>query len=402
MSKNLFILLMLLSVQTIAQDPSFSQFAQKSPYVNPAYTGILNSKQIHTILHQREQWLSVPIRYTSSLVSIDWRICQKNLGIGFIALQNVEGEGMLTSLDFSIPLAAHISLGKRSAASLAIQTTIASRKINWDQLIFSDQLDPILGNIYTSTATKPNESYQRIYPSAGVIYTYNFLNTNWSSKHDYINVGISGHHLPAGKNNDSFYRIFENSKYPLKRTLHLNYFRKVKPWKRASNGLFLGNYIDYTNFYFKFENQGKLQDETFTTFSAGTGFSIRQFVLLGVGYRHGFRKLKDVNGDNFERNSMSESIIFNTVFNIKPKKMPYQLYLTYSFDWNISDLGYTFSGPTHELSLNMYIGNISCRKKRRKSRGHWWSHIIEPGRNGNSYGREICDPFPKISDWDGY
>ena len=36
--------------------------------------------------------------------------------------------------------------------------------------------------------------------------------------------------------------------------------------------------------------------------------------------------------------------------------MPYQLYLTYSFDWNISDLGYTFSGPTHELSLNMYLG----------------------------------------------
>ena len=48
---------------------------------------------------------------------------------------------------------------------------LASRKINWDNLIFSDELDPILGNIYNSTATKPSENYQRIYPSAGLIGT---------------------------------------------------------------------------------------------------------------------------------------------------------------------------------------------------------------------------------------
>ena len=30
------------------------------------------------------------------------------------------------------------------------------------------------------------------------------------------------------------------------------------------------------------------------------------------------------------------------------------------------------------------------------------SHVLDPGRKGNAYNREICDPFPKISDWDGY
>ena len=54
------------------------------------------------------------------------------------------------------------------------------------------------------------------------------------------------------------------------------------------------------------------------------------------------------------------------------------------------------------LTLNMYIGSISCRQKRRKGRSHWWSHVFDPGRKGNVYNREICDPFPKISDWDGY
>ncbi len=391
-------------INTMSQSPSFTQFFQKSPFVNPAYTGILNSKQIHTIAHHREQWMHIPIRYTTSLVSADWRICQKNLGVGVIALQNIEGEGLLTSTDFSIPLAAHIAISKQSSLSGAIQTTFASRNINWEGLIFSDELDPVLGNIYTSIANKPNESYHRIYPSTGFIYTYNFNNTNRSSKHDYLNLGLAVHHLPVGNNTESFYRRFENSRYPAKQTIHANYFRKIKPWKRTKTGLILGNFIDYTNYYFKLENQGslKIQNESFTTISGGTGFSIKQVILLGIGYRHGFKKLKNQDGDNFTRNPMSESIIFNTVFNIKPKKMPYQLYLTYSFDWNISDLGYAFSGPTHEVSLNMYIGSISCRPKRKKGKSHWWSHVLSPGRKGNVYNREICDPFPKISDWDGY
>ena len=59
--------------------------------------------------------MNIPIRFTTSLVSMDWRICQKNLGIGVIALQNIEGEGLLTSTDFSIPLAYHVRVGKRSA-----------------------------------------------------------------------------------------------------------------------------------------------------------------------------------------------------------------------------------------------------------------------------------------------
>ena len=82
-------------ISSFGQSPSFSQFFQKNPYVNPAYTGIMGVEEIHTILHHREQWISVPLKYTTSLLSSDWRICQKNLGVGIIALQNIEGEGLL-------------------------------------------------------------------------------------------------------------------------------------------------------------------------------------------------------------------------------------------------------------------------------------------------------------------
>ena len=82
---TILIFFIICGIKSMAQDPSFTKFFQKRPYVNPAYTGILNSKQIHVIAHHREQWMNIPIRFTTSLVSMDWRICQKNLGIGVIA-----------------------------------------------------------------------------------------------------------------------------------------------------------------------------------------------------------------------------------------------------------------------------------------------------------------------------
>ncbi len=381
-------------LKSVAQDPTFSQFFQKNPYVNPAYTGIYGGKEIHTITHHREQWMQVPIRFSSSLVSIDWRICQKNLGVGLMALQNIQGEGKFTSTDFSIPIAAHIPINDEISISSAIQTTLATRKINWENLIFSDELDPILGEVYTSSATKPNESYFRIYPSAGFIITKKFKQQRL--KHDYINLGIAGHHLPIGRNSESFYGMYENSKYPTKLTIHANWFSKINgigSFSTYKGGRFIGEFFDYTNIYYKLENQGSLksQNESFTSMSFGAGVSMKKLVMFGIGYRQGFRKTKDQDGENFERSLMAESIIFNTVLNINPKNIPYKIYLTYSFDMNISDLGYRFSGPTHEISLNMYIGNITCRNKKRKGIGHWLSG-----------GKEICDPFPKISDWDGY
>lgn len=394
--------MLLACVEAMSQDPSFTQFFQKSSYVNPAYTGIYGGKEIHTIAHHREQWMNAPLKFTTSLLSADWRVCQKNLGIGVIVLQNIEGDGLLTSTDFSIPLAAHIPISRELAFSSAIQTTFASRTINWESLIFSDQLDPILGNIYSSTASKPNDSYYRVYPSAGIVITKKW--TQQSKRHDYINFGIAAHHLPVGQNNESFYAQYENSQYPTKYTIHGNWFAKVTPYKRFNTGGFIGDFFDYTNIYCKLENQGSLkkQKESFTTISAGAGFSMKKLIMFGIGYRQGFRKNKNQIGDDFERNLMSESIIFNTIFNINPKNLPYKLYITYSFDMNISDLGYQFSGPTHEVSLNMYIGSISCRPKRKRGRAHLWSHVFNPGKQGRYYNRELCDPFPKISDWDGY
>ena len=402
MRKNRFFILFLLfqNLFVFGQDPSFSQFFQKSPYVNPAYTGILGGSEIHSIIHHRSQWTSIPIRFTSSLVSLDWRVCQKNLGVGLIVFQNTEGEALYESTDISLPIAAHIPISNFHSISGAIQTTFATRSIEWDRLVFSDELDPILGNIYNSSATRPNESYFRIYPSAGLIFTGKYNNS--LKRHDYYTFGIAAHHLPVGNNTESFYGLYENARYPTKFTFHANLFNKVMPFKRFKTGHLIGDFFDYTNIFMKLENQGSFKNdkESFTTLSGGFGISMRRFFMLGIGYRQGFKKLKNNIGDEFSRKLMQESIILNSVFNINSKSLPYKLYLTYSMDINISELDPVSSGTTHEVSLNIYFGNVKCKTKKRRKRSHWWSSGLM--NQQRFYNREICDPFPKISDWDGY
>ena len=144
MRKNRFFILFLLfqNLFVFGQDPSFSQFFQKSPYVNPAYTGILGGSEIHSIIHHRSQWTSIPIRFTSSLVSLDWRVCQKNLGVGFIVFQNTEGEALYESTDISLPIAAHIPISNFHSISEQFKQHLLQDQLSGIDLFFQMSLIP--------------------------------------------------------------------------------------------------------------------------------------------------------------------------------------------------------------------------------------------------------------------
>ena len=58
-----------------------------------------------------------------------------------------------------------------------------------------------------------------------------------------------------------------------------NYFRKIKPWKRTESGFILGKFVDYTNYYFKIENQGNLKKQNEVLQLYRVVFQTRQIVL---------------------------------------------------------------------------------------------------------------------------
>ena len=372
-------------LSSFGQSPSFSQFFQKNPYVNPAYTGIMGVEEIHTILHHREQWISVPLKYTTSLLSSDWRICQKNLGVGIIALQNIEGEGLLKTNEISFPISVHKGISKRSSISAAIQITAITKSINWDDLIFSDQLHPVLGQIYNSSVQRPKESFNQLTVSSGAIWTLKggiFKGGyNQSSRSDHFKVGVALHNI--GGFEDSFYGSSIRSLNPTKLTIHLNNLYKIKKTADFSGRRI--TFFDYINMYGIHENQGTFDKapSVFKTTTLGLGLSMRKTVMFGISYRHAVRQIDDFNNTEDLSRNMKESLIYNLVFNVNPRNVPYQIYITYSYDINISDLNNLYSGSSHEVSLNMYFGKVRCKPKRQKSNA-------------------FCEPFSKISEWDGY
>lgn len=406
MKKETLILFVFLicCLSSYGQSPSFSQFFQKNPYVNPAYTGIMGGQEIHTIVHHREQWMNIPIKYTTSLLSSDWRICQKNLGIGVIALQNTEGEGLLKTNEISIPLASHINISKRSSISSAIQLTAITRSINWDNLIFSDQLHPVLGQIYNSSVVRPKENYNQLTISSGFIWTLkgNLFKGgyNQASRHDHFSLGMALHNISGF--DDSFYGSSLGSLNPTKLTVHASTLIKNNIYGNIKNRNI--SFFDYINLYAIHENQGVFDDapSIFQTTSLGFGISMRKVIMFGLTYRNAVRQTEDFgDAENLNR-IMKESLIYNFVLNFNPRNVPYQMYITYSYDMNISDLSNLYTGPTHEISLNMYFGKVRCRPKRRKSKAHWWDNLRGMGRNKSVFNRELCQPFSKISEWDGY
>jgi hypothetical protein len=69
-------------------------------------------------------------------------------GAGIFAMQNIEGEGFLKTTSLGVSYAQHFSkIGKRTDASPRIQLSLGfkayanSISINWDKLVFSDQID---------------------------------------------------------------------------------------------------------------------------------------------------------------------------------------------------------------------------------------------------------------------
>lgn len=392
------ILFILWSFKVLAQDPSFTQFHQKNPYINPAYAGITGGEQLHTLVQHRAQWTQLPTPYTTSLFVSDWRICQKNLGIGIIALQDQEGEGLLTSTNISIPIAAHKFLGSLRrigdfSASLALQPTFGSRRIDWNQFVFSDQLDPVLGNIYPTTAAQPNLQYNILGDMAfgGIITAKG--NTQ-SNRHNFASIGYAQHHIGVLFNNDyeSFYQTeLESSKYPRKHSIHASYLHMLKAHR--ARGVF-----QYWNAYALYQTQtakesAYLGQNVFRNINLGAAVASKQNFLLGMAYKQAWK---------YNNSLMQESIVWNILYKLTPRNSPYGLALSYSYDMTISSLGNSNSGGSHEIALNIYWGQIRCPKKRARGRGHWWSHVFDPGQRNRSSNREYCEPFPNLSEWERY
>ncbi len=324
---SLFILInLLLTCGISAQDFDFSQWYNNPTYYNPAYVGLTTGLKAR--FTYRRQMVKIPASFRTYSFSVD--IAERNLpgagGIGLIVDNHSANQGMVNQTIVGLMPSVRVPIAEYMVMQLGVQVAWVQKRINWDNLIFPDQLDPRYGNIYPTSFVEPNAN-KISYPdfSAGMIFQFKGNNVSGV-------VGAALFHLT--RPNESFYQ----GTAPLNRkwVAHIDLiwdFEQNKGFYRRSSKFKI-------NPGFIYQNQSKL-----STFAFGSNFYFTS-IYLGFWYKN----------ESFEYTTFSSlqimggiRIPFGDEFNMK---------LMYSYDFVIYP-EYAFAGPTHEITLIMDFDNIS-------------------------------------------
>ncbi len=139
-----------------AQDPIFSQFFNTPLYLNPAYVGV-NGGITGTAAYRR-QWSEVPGGFNTKYLSVDsFEPCLPG-AFGVSVWQDSEGAGILTTTAAQLHFGFVARMESRKVIHnlrFGISPYWMQKRIDWDRLVFSDQLDPRFGNI-NATSFIPN------------------------------------------------------------------------------------------------------------------------------------------------------------------------------------------------------------------------------------------------------
>lgn len=116
----------------------FTQFHSSPVYLSPAFAGADVCSRVS--LTYRNQWPGISKTYRSYLVSIDHYFNQKNIGAGLLIASDVAGSGDLKTTLVYVPIAYEAKLTKKLYMRLAGQPSLGMRSINFNDLIFGDQI----------------------------------------------------------------------------------------------------------------------------------------------------------------------------------------------------------------------------------------------------------------------
>jgi type IX secretion system PorP/SprF family membrane protein len=181
MKKNLLLIILLFTANFLwGQDPPFSLDAGNISYSNPAYCGVYAGTATR-IIH-RNQWSKIPGAFNTSYISVNhspnsiWKkhtISQASMG--FSILRDQEGNNGYIFNQISARAAGRVQVLKGTYLIGGIAISAANRKLNFSNLIFSDQIDETRGVYYPTSFTSPSTD-NILYPdvAAGLMLNLRF------------------------------------------------------------------------------------------------------------------------------------------------------------------------------------------------------------------------------------
>ncbi|MFL5753362.1 MAG: PorP/SprF family type IX secretion system membrane protein [Bacteroidia bacterium] len=150
MKKIILISLMLMGGLLLAQDPASSQFFFNPMYLNPAFAGTTKGGRVGGVY--RNQWPNVPSKFVTYNAWGDIYNPLFHGGLGFIAQQDISGEGLMKTTTFGLIQSFERAIPKIVRIRAGYNVSMINKRVDWSKLVFSDQLDAVQGQIYQSKA----------------------------------------------------------------------------------------------------------------------------------------------------------------------------------------------------------------------------------------------------------
>ena len=305
--KNLMLLgLFYTSFQSLAQDPTFTQFYSNPVYLNPALAGSSGCPRI--ALNYRNQWPQLTGNYITYAAAYDTYAKNLSGGIGIMAMHDQQGQGTIQTSMIAGTYSYYLKVNRKFRIMFGGQAAYFQKSLDWSKLTFGDMIDPRRGFIYqTGDVPRGNGSHGFFDVSAGMVgFTKNFY------------FGAAAHHL----NRPDESMILGNSKLPIRVTGHMGATIKLGQRGRySSNTMLMPNIIyQYQNGFQQFNIGAYLKYEAFT---------------IGAWYRN--------------RDAFIVSLGITTE----------KFRIGYSYDLTVSQLG-GVTGGSHEISMGI---NLKCKKQ---------------------------------------
>ena len=321
MTKKLLLMLtlgfILRGYQVQAQDPVFSQFYASPLQLNPAFAGSAMAPFIALNYRMQYPGFNNGAAYSTFAASFDQHLKGLNSGIGLSLMTDDAGQGILKKTYASGHYSYKVDINKKISARMGIEAGFIQSNLDWDKLVFPDQLDPITGSQNPDGSIRPSAEMR----PAKTNNTLFDISTGFLVYGAGFHGGIVAKHLATP--NEGFLNANQNLKIglPVRLTAHGGYEFILKKATRYSPA----NFIAPTVMFVKQGDFGQMMVGTY----AGLGP-----IIVGAWYRHA--------------KSNPESAILMMGF-----KQDY-FKVGYSFDYTIGSLAGRTAG-SHEISLTINL-----------------------------------------------
>ncbi len=305
-----------------AQDPVFSQFNASPLQLSPAFAGAAFAPRLTA--NYRNQWPGWPNAYASYAVAYEQWIEGMNSGIGLMLSGDDAGNGIYRSTQAGAVYSYQVQVADRLFFRLGMEAGFIQNRINWNALVFGDQLSPVNGSngAPPSAETPPDRFTTTAFDASAGLLLFNSR----------FHAGVSLRHLNSP--DVSFLGINPNlyTGIPLRMTVHGGVEIPLLTNNKSSEGAFLSPNV-------MFVSQGG-----FSQLNGGLYAGLGK-VFTGAWLRHTFG------------NADAVILLGGVRYGV--------LRIGYSYDLTLSALADARAGGAHEISFGLNLGDSREFKRKR-------------------------------------